>query len=61
MIEIIAISFGIICGVIYGEIQRRRDSRLEAWRDLALAAVALLAEQKKQEGEADDSDNRASD
>lgn len=38
MIEIIAISFGIICGVFYGEIQSRRDSRLEAWRDLALHA-----------------------
>ena len=64
----------IVIGVIFSVIlawimakgnyeQKKHEMRLEmAWRLLALAAVKELAKQKKkQEGEADDSDDRASD
>ena len=56
----------ILLAVIWAWITAKADEEHEkvemAWRLLALAAVEELAKQKKkQEGEVDDSDDRASD
>lgn len=54
--------FSAICAWIMAKVDEEQEKNEMAWKLLALAAVEELYKQKKKrEGEADDSDDRASD
>lgn len=54
--------FSAICAWIMAKVDEEQEKRELAWKLLALAAVEELYKQKKKrEGEADDSNDRASD
>ena len=61
----ILFSVMFLISAIFAWIMAKADEEQEknemAWKLLALAAVEELYKQKKREGEADDSDDRASD
>ena len=59
---VISLIFSAIFAWIMAKHEEEREKREMAWKILALAAVKELAKQKKkQEGEADDSDDGESD
>lgn len=54
--------FSIICGWIMAKVEEEQEKNEMAWKLLALKAVEELYKQKKKrEGEADDSNDGASD
>lgn len=59
---VISVIFSAICAWIMAKHEEEKEKRELAWKLLALAAVEELYKQKKKrEGEADDSNDRASD